>query len=1484
MAILLATAFMNFFVYVPPSKAGTVNEFSDGSSELIITFPGTGSKYIKVPSDANVTKATINFTTLANDDGIYPENIELKFGEVLPIDWAYQGTWHGAYGYQEYFKDSQVRVNLTYDGDQYNDTLSFLLPKDAEVSQASMKMTAFEYDYWEPGIQEINIPDGQTWNQDPFPFVFQNRLWIFYRDYNSTQTSESDGDLTVQSTTDGTNWGQPSEISMSPDTPAGYPGTGPTHIAGDFHPFAVEFDGDMGVFWGSMSFYNLPQPNPWSGLTNGSDRDIVTRWYDPSTGWGNWVEITHPTENANESHYTKNPDDDEGNTIHPWHKTDQRPNAAVFNNKVYAVWMTNNTGNTTFWMHDDDFDPDLDDNYEPWWHWNHKGDIIISSSSDGIHWSKGFDLTAPDRWWDVDFAPSLCVFDDKLFAMWETNAPHYINYTTGEKRVDVTTKYDWDIVYRYTSDGENWSDFIEMTPKNDTPKGTTGAANAIPDEDPRLMVYTDPVTNEERMYCIWRTRNPKITNGTDYDIVVSYTTDGITWTAPEEMTDKKKNGGYDNKPELTVFDNKLYVVWRREQGERWVDNPDGDIVTRHWDGKEWSVLQEVSPFDGDGTGRDDFYPNSIGFNNGVQNKLYTFWVTRNRGKGWTEGSDGDVVVRSMIPSNLPIRAGLDIGSDSTWEVPKATQFTDAVQVKNVDILTAVQGLLEDPTYVSNNLVKDDFGNEFVEFKMNVYIEEPGRIRFDDLRIWYNTTMSVGDGETYSSEVKSNPFAEKINRYVRENQDKADAEGMVTVKLDVTSPSEGRIKMHDLFLEYNRVPTFKVLKPLDTSLVLENKTTQVKITWEDFDIDDNAEIAFYYHTGKYQSYNKDNLIIDGIKEDDETDSYIWTLTDADIKSETYYSIFGVITDGVNIISSYAPGNLYIKWVTPPPPFIIITEPNGKQDVSWEEFRIEWDDSGVDGATDGGAKITLYYSPVFISNISGNVNATQIDLDGDGDITELDFIWENDDGKKGQFLWDIRHLSVGSSYYISAIIDDGINPPVFDCSKYKMARTYIPEPNNFMVQGGTEIGTDQYETHNTRPQLTWNMLPGNYLFFITVWEGTNNQGIKLFEANNITELNIDIDPESGKLEYGKSYYAEVYAMNYQGAFSAITSMNFKVVNNPPSLPTVIIVPEIPNSANPLEVLEPSEKVDVDGDHITYSYKWFKDDVHQPEFDDIRTIPAEKTSKNEMWSVEVTPHDGIGIGTSQEIAVMIRNTLPTVTIENPTGGGEYFNDLEINIHATAIDLDDDSLSIEWYFDLPDPDNITVVTTGSEIPDRTGGIEALKFEKKFSKGRHNLTLFVRDGDVGKDGSLGTLAWVTFKVKGPFTPPDEESSIWEEMGIAILAIIIIVIIVLVLLAVMFIMRKRRPKSEREKLYGEDMGLKPGEAYLAEETTGDDYFGDDLDRKGPSSLGGAAPQQDQVPATEQPKAMPEQQKPPELPPAQAAPKSPTTPEKPAEKK
>ena len=1431
--VLVMAAFLNMFLLLPSSNARVVDKFTDGTSELVGEFPGTTFKEIEIPAVANITKVTLNISTM-DFGGVYPEDIKIIFGDSLPYDWAFRGEGHGAYGNQRYFSKGQTEVNLSHEPDKINDTVTFYLPRNAEITSAYVTLRGFEYDYWEPWLKEINFPDSNTnsWNQDPYPIVFpstgsQKRLWVFYRSYNETETDESDADLCYNYTLNGVDWLSASvELTPSPDTPNPYPAdaTDPftTHLYGDYHPVAIEFNNKLGVFWGSASVYNIA---PSNGITNGTDRDIVCQWWDASTGWGPYVEISAPDTNAQEDNYTLNPGPD------PWGKDDRRPNVAVFKGKVYCIWSANNTGNTTFWRHNE---PDEDpDNPLMWWEWNRHGDIMISNSSDGINWDKAKDLTAGDRFYDTDFAPALYNWnDEKLFAIWETNGPQYINISGNwTKRVDVVNKFDWDIVYKYTTDGITWSDFLEMTPKNDTPQGEVRAEFSYPDEDPRLVSYFDPVANEDRLYCIWRTRNPNITNGTDYDIVLWYTTDGLNWQADKEMT-APENGNFDNKPELTLFNGKLYVVWRREQGERWENNPDGDIVTRHWDGNDWSVLQEITPWDGDGTGRDDFYPNSVAFNN----KFYTFWCTRNRGTGWPDGTDADVVYRVMQPSDLPFNTGLDIGGDDIWELSNVnTPLTDAAPSRTVNIKDALNAYLANDQYVAENLFLDSYGNEMVSFLTAVYIDKPGRVRLENLDIKYTCTLEAGDGVTVSPDLGENPFRKKINEYVASNPHLVDQNGFIKVKLQATSTVAGKIKVHDMHLNYNLKPSLTLLTPIVGTYnidIKKNVTGEYTITWADEDIDDNAEISLYFYpVGTSPSNAK--LIVDDISEDDSTDSYTWVFTKDEAPTGSY-RIFGRISDGVDTVDSEAPGILNITWEKQYPPWIRILKPMSLLDKAWDFYQIKWED--YDANSEDNAKIYLYYTEKSFDY----ENATMIDIDKNGILEEdFDFIYEDEDGSFGSYDWDISGFAPGSSYFICAKINDGYNDPVWNCSKGRVVKQFIPAPQNFTIEDDINSDPAIFETHSRSPRLNWRMeyaTTEDLNYHITVWKGTSSSGTKIDERTIPDPGTTVISSVVGAvLEFGETYYAEIYAISSSGALSETASLQFTVVNRVPITPNVVITPTDPITTDSLNCEILSSDIDEDGDPIIYTYKWYKNDNYQSNYDNLRNIVSTDTEKTQEWKVEVTPHDGYVEGPIGSASVIIGNARPTCRITQPTGSGEYYDTEKVHLIGVAEDADNDEITlVAWYLDLEDP--VTLVNATIPIKESTGpdAVKTLNFKRSFSRGSHNLTLVVYDSDSQTAGKPSTYT-ITFNVqKG--TEEDIATSDMTLLASGIAAIIIILIIIILFL---IFMKRRKPVSEREKMYGSDKGLKPGEAYPVEE--GDKYFGDELDRKGVLSLEGAPP-------------------------------------------
>ncbi|MBC8384510.1 MAG: right-handed parallel beta-helix repeat-containing protein, partial [Candidatus Cloacimonetes bacterium] len=100
---------------------------------------------------------------------------------------------------------------------------------------------------------------------------------------------------------------------------------------------------------------------------------------------------------------------------------------------------------------------------------------------------------------------------------------------------------------------------------------------------------------------------------------------------------------------------------------------------------------------------------------------------------------------------------------------------------------------------------------------------------------------------------------------------------------------------------NIEPQFTLNTP-DTMLV---NPANVTFNWIDMDVDDDAQISFYYDDGLDET---GILITEGISEDSSTDSYLWNLSG--VPYALYY-VYGVIDDGVNTpVVSYATGQVMV----------------------------------------------------------------------------------------------------------------------------------------------------------------------------------------------------------------------------------------------------------------------------------------------------------------------------------------------------------------------------------------------------------------------------------------------------------------------------------------------------------------------------------------------------------------------------------------------
>ncbi|MCD6521724.1 M6 family metalloprotease domain-containing protein [Candidatus Calescamantes bacterium] len=122
----------------------------------------------------------------------------------------------------------------------------------------------------------------------------------------------------------------------------------------------------------------------------------------------------------------------------------------------------------------------------------------------------------------------------------------------------------------------------------------------------------------------------------------------------------------------------------------------------------------------------------------------------------------------------------------------------------------------------------------------------------------------------------------------------------------------------------------------------------------------------------------------------------------------------------------------------PPNITVTSPPAGGVTASQSFRIEWED--FDAEDD--ATITLYYDT---DNDYSNGGYTFIC----GDISE--------DDETDAYNWDISQIPPGD-YYILAVIDDGVNPPVYDYSDGVLTIINQPPTINIVEPDGEDDYAD------------------------------------------------------------------------------------------------------------------------------------------------------------------------------------------------------------------------------------------------------------------------------------------------------------------------------------------------------------------------------------------------------------------------------------------
>jgi len=234
---------------------------------------------------------------------------------------------------------------------------------------------------------------------------------------------------------------------------------------------------------------------------------------------------------------------------------------------------------------------------------------------------------------------------------------------------------------------------------------------------------------------------------------------------------------------------------------------------------------------------------------------------------------------------------------------------------------------------------------------------------------------------------------------------------------------------NLYLRPNQAPSFAFLTPPAGGT---NCDLEYLIQWQDSDTEDNAYISLYYDDGLDTTgilINVSDQYPSGLREDDETDEYLWNTSS--VSSGTYY-LYAILDDQNNTtVVTYSVGQLQINRT----PQISVINPLVTGEETDIAYIIKWNDSDADN----NAAISFYYDD--------GLDTTGILIDAS--VQYPSGIYEDDDADS--LNWNTSALPSGNSYYVYAKIEDGLNPTVYDYAPGMLTINHVVDRTVNLVSG-------------------------------------------------------------------------------------------------------------------------------------------------------------------------------------------------------------------------------------------------------------------------------------------------------------------------------------------------------------------------------------------------------------------------------------------------
>ena len=175
-----------------------------------------------------------------------------------------------------------------------------------------------------------------------------------------------------------------------------------------------------------------------------------------------------------------------------------------------------------------------------------------------------------------------------------------------------------------------------------------------------------------------------------------------------------------------------------------------------------------------------------------------------------------------------------------------------------------------------------------------------------------------------------------------------------------------------------------------------------------------------------------------------------------------------------------------------------------------------------------------------------------------------------------------------------------------------------------------------------------------------------GVLQPEYDNLTEL-----PASATKRNEEWYYT-VKVSDGTTFSDLVSSAPIKIRNGMPKATAPVVVPANPKTNDDLTATYKYADTEDDPESGT-EIIWFKNDVEQQDFHNLKVVPASATFKGDRWYFSVKPRDGIDFGDLVSSSVVsVENTRPSV-VDITATSSQVFRGGTVTIIATGKDIDE-------------------------------------------------------------------------------------------------------------------------------------------------------------------------------------------------------------------